>query len=376
MSGQTPAGWYHDPYGTPGLLRYWDGGQWTQATQPTDEWEDAETTQGGAGSSSPPPPAATPPSSPSGAPQIIAPPAAGGGQPGPSTPPPWTPTPEAQPAWNWEGVPPSPQTPQPWRSPVGPQTPQPWQPPPAPPARGGNGMLWALSGGGVVIVALIVVVALFASGVFEEDPRPLPTAAPSPGTAAPSVRATVKSPVTGTLQDTASGVSYAQLGAPWRPQTVDPNGRFATTYGFSRGQIAVVQNDYNGQSEYLASVYSGRLPSSVEYGGPEDLASAVTAFAKTIETEPEPNGSYPSHTREDLEADDLEISDHKAYFTKFRLDFPQAQARGWNFRSETVTFVLIDQGSGTRPSVVWITIPDSHPNGGDLDQLFESIKVP
>ncbi|KUJ69657.1 scramblase [Streptomyces albus subsp. albus] len=30
----TPAGWYADPQGTPNLLRYWDGAQWTQHTHP------------------------------------------------------------------------------------------------------------------------------------------------------------------------------------------------------------------------------------------------------------------------------------------------------------------------------------------------------
>ncbi|MFE2428812.1 phospholipid scramblase-related protein [Streptomyces sp. NPDC059373] len=28
----TPAGWYADPHGTPNLLRYWDGSQWTEHT--------------------------------------------------------------------------------------------------------------------------------------------------------------------------------------------------------------------------------------------------------------------------------------------------------------------------------------------------------
>lgn len=30
----TPAGWYADPQGTPNLLRYWDGAQWTEHTHP------------------------------------------------------------------------------------------------------------------------------------------------------------------------------------------------------------------------------------------------------------------------------------------------------------------------------------------------------
>ncbi len=29
-----PSGWYPDPYGTPQLLRWWDGSVWTQHTHP------------------------------------------------------------------------------------------------------------------------------------------------------------------------------------------------------------------------------------------------------------------------------------------------------------------------------------------------------
>lgn len=29
-----PAGWHADPRGTPGVLRYWDGAQWTEHTAP------------------------------------------------------------------------------------------------------------------------------------------------------------------------------------------------------------------------------------------------------------------------------------------------------------------------------------------------------
>jgi hypothetical protein len=34
VSDPSPSGWYEDPYGAPGLLRWWDGRQWTEATEP------------------------------------------------------------------------------------------------------------------------------------------------------------------------------------------------------------------------------------------------------------------------------------------------------------------------------------------------------
>ncbi|MGW3953263.1 phospholipid scramblase-related protein [Streptomyces sp. NPDC004752] len=34
MQSNTPAGWYPDPHGAPQTLRYWDGAQWTEHTNP------------------------------------------------------------------------------------------------------------------------------------------------------------------------------------------------------------------------------------------------------------------------------------------------------------------------------------------------------
>ncbi len=41
-----PSGWYPDPYGTPDLLRWWDGSNWTHHTHPA--LDAADTGGGGA----------------------------------------------------------------------------------------------------------------------------------------------------------------------------------------------------------------------------------------------------------------------------------------------------------------------------------------
>ncbi|MDX6329518.1 MAG: hypothetical protein QOI83_1901 [Streptomycetaceae bacterium] len=55
----TPAGWYTDPHGTPNLLRYWDGSQWTEHThagqpgQPAPQQAQAPRQQGGTAAAGP-----------------------------------------------------------------------------------------------------------------------------------------------------------------------------------------------------------------------------------------------------------------------------------------------------------------------------------
>jgi hypothetical protein len=305
MSGQTPPGWYRDPYGAPGLLRYWDGGQWTQATRPADEEPPAPPWQ------------------------------AGGGQ-------------EASP---WP-----------------PRDPQPssWSPESWPAKRSNKGLIWALVGGGAALVAAVLVVSLFASGAFKDEAKPTPS---------PTSNANGRSPITGTVDDAQAGVSFARLGGGWTTTALGSSDGFNSLYGFTWAEVAVVQQKYDGTQNYYANAYSGRLPTSIAYSGIEDLSRAATTLARSVESAPEPRGAYPSHTRRDLEERAYTVSGKNAWYIKFQVIFPQAQSRGWNFRTETAVLILIDQGSGNRPSTFFVSVPDSHPNGGDLRQLVESIKT-
>jgi hypothetical protein len=175
--------------------------------------------------------------------------------------------------------------------------------------------------------------------------------------------------VTGTITDSQAGLSYSQLGGKWeRAQPVRAETGLGKL-GFTRGAVAPVQENYNGSgSAYVASVYSGEVPSSVTSSNLETAAKGMfTALAP---------GSYPQpNTKQDLESKSYAVSGEKAWWYKVRLSFPQARSSGWNFTKETVVIVTVDRGSGKRPAVFYVSIPDSHENQGDLDLLLSSLKT-
>ena len=153
VSDPSPSGWYEDPYGAPGLLRWWDGRQWTEATEPA---------QG-------PPP---------------------------------EPLYGHQPPEPLYGQPPAP----PYAGPppgTGGRSALPWL------LAGGAVLI-------VIVVVVVTSVVLFGGDDGDPDASPgSPTPTASAGSSAATATGT-RSAVTGTVTDAKAGISYARLGPPWQ----------------------------------------------------------------------------------------------------------------------------------------------------------------
>ncbi|MCO6007035.1 hypothetical protein NE236_18800 [Actinoallomurus purpureus] len=399
----TPAGWYRDPYGDPGLVRWWDGYQWTQATQPlgeghqpagdqsdappawaqpgpgpgpgqptTQTWappgpvDPARQTPADPGQAQPTAPAgeeadqAGPaptwgeagPAAPTGEPGRTGPTQAWGdpGQAGPAWGDPgqagaaWADPGQAGAAWGTPG-----QAGTAWGAPgqAGPGAPT-WAGPGAvtPPGRTRSRLPLLIGGGAAIVIIITVVAILLATNVF------------GGGNGG-------RSPVIATTTDTQAGISYPRLGGSWRTEAVTATSGLGKL-GFDQGEVATVMTDFQNGQPYVASAYSGV--------GTDTTSVPLEVKAKAVLAALEPT-AYPAHTRQDLTSESHPVDGHTGWLVKVKLTFPQAKSQGWNFRTETAALVIIDRGNGQAPAQFYVSIPDSHKHQGDLDLLLTSLKV-
>jgi hypothetical protein len=224
-------------------------------------------------------------------------------------------------------------------------------------------------GGGGLVAVLLVVAVLLASGVFDgSKPQPNPTVSPTSQTAqSPEVDTAGQSPVIGTITDSQSGLSFAKLGGNWAANDIPASSVFNTGLGLHSGEAASVMENYDGTHPYLATAYPAVVPSAVNSGSLEKIAEA---WFKKIEGDPT---VYPTHTVQEQDSKSYQVSGHNGWYYRATLNFAQAADKGWNWRSEVVTVIVVER-SGSAPAGLYLSIPDSHVNGGDSDLIVQSLK--
>lgn len=242
-------------------------------------------------------------------------------------------------------------------------------PPPGPPGKPGGDdrrRLWWFAGaaGALLVTGLVVVLVMVLSGnpdPFRGDPDPVVDArpplaklcpAPTGSPPADPAPAEPPAPVSGARTvDPDAGISYRSYDAPWQPwTTVWSAGTLEVPYKV--GQHFVTERQYNGFSDYHASILSAAVPAADNDALSINIECVGRQVAADVRAE-----YYPQPNRMELLRDERAVlGGRPAWVTVFRLHFTQP---GLEATNELAAVALIDVGR-TTAAILYISIPGTH----------------
>jgi hypothetical protein len=145
----------------------------------------------------------------------------------------------------------------------------------------------------------------------------------------------------------------------------------ATLPQWTSGYSAVSHEDFEGQSDWLGTVYAAQLPELGSYTGPQDLGSTARLLVVLYES----LFYSPQHERKFLRNEAFQVSGRQGWIIEFEMDFSkQAKSKGWKWKKEKGAFVLVDRGAGQRPSLLYISVPDNL-DQSVMDRVLDSLEA-
>ncbi|MEU6785476.1 hypothetical protein ABZ912_40335 [Nonomuraea angiospora] len=257
-----------------------------------------------------------------------------------------------------------------------------------------------LLGSAVLLAELVIGIPMAAGGGSAREPRPMPSppprvtpVTPSPPSAEPAPTPTLAtatpspsglevtripegrvvklrrlpgqgSPVIGRVTDPRTGLSFAELGSPWRRSRPIGDGPIQDGRYNLRQTLLTETYGTDGDREWWADIDSQHLWSDLDAG--DSLYDAARAMLDYKQ-----GGAFPSGTTgRDLASQPV----RRGWLLARMIRMPQSPD-GRKARQELSVAIAVDTGR-PRPALLWITIPDTHRRlWPDVDTLVKSLKV-